>query len=482
VFVALLGIGAGIALAFNGPFRPGDAFFSFQHFSEQSGIVFSGNATGRAQYVISIAERRAVDLSSLGGTRHEQLALGFLDKALDQALRALVAVPESDQAAMQTEMLLLIEHAQAALKSLTILPVINPNTLTAFQAKLSTLRALTENPALAQASVGVQQGNAPLPQAEPQGQSGQSTGLLDPEAVDFPPGSAGAQHDFFPLIGAHANLDCQACHSSGQYTGTPNTCESCHLSVRPADHFSGNCATCHTPSTWQDIIFDHSAAGATDCVSCHSKNKPANHFAGQCSSCHSTNAWKPANFNHQAAGATDCVSCHSKNEPANHFAGQCSACHSTNAWKPANFNHQAAGATDCASCHTKDKPANHFDGQCSACHSTNAWKPAHFDHQNAGGDCAACHLNDRPANHFQGQCSQCHNTSNWGDASFNHNFPINHKGADGVCAKCHPSGTSSWTCYTCHKQGETEKHHEEKGILNIASRCVACHPNGKKED
>jgi hypothetical protein len=138
------------------------------------------------------------------------------------------------------------------------------------------------------------------------------------------------------------------------------------------------------------------------------------------------------------------------------------------------------GATDCQACHTSNRPANHFEGQCSQCHDTSAWGNATFNHQAMGAtDCQACHISNRPANHFEGQCSQCHNTSSWQGASFDHSFPMNHGNANGDCTRCHPSGTQSWTCFTCHDKSEMDKKHNEKNISNYASRCLECHPNGR---
>ncbi len=158
-------------------------------------------------------------------------------------------------------------------------------------------------------------------QVAPEGDDAQNQNI-DPRAVSFLPGSNGAEHAFFPLTGSHAQLECEACHAEGRFSGTPNQCESCHNNVKPARHFTGDCAACHSTNTWQEIHFDHAAAGTKDCLSCHTRNRPANHFPGQCSSCHTTRAWRPASFSHQ--GLTDCASCHTKNKPANHFPGQCS--------------------------------------------------------------------------------------------------------------------------------------------------------------
>jgi hypothetical protein len=97
-------------------------------------------------------------------------------------------------------------------------------------------------------------------------------------------------------------------------------------------------------------------------------------------------------------------------------------------------------------------------------------------------DCISCHLSSMPAQgHVVAQCSICHNTNGWTPASFDHNFPVNHENANGVCANCHPGGTTDWTCYTCHDQQETENHHAEKDIFNIANRCMECHPDGEND-
>ena len=81
------------------------------------------------------------------------------------------------------------------------------------------------------------------------------------EGADF-------EHTSFTLNGQHAVADCALCHPNGQYTGTPSTCASCHLSDYQAttnpNHqqagFSTDCETCHgaAASSWQGATFDHS--------------------------------------------------------------------------------------------------------------------------------------------------------------------------------------------------------------------------------
>ena len=565
MIMVLLGGSMEAALAVARPFKPNSLVFPVQYIAEQSRAVIILDRSERAAYFLDLAEQRSRDLAALAGGKGERLALDSFNRSLDQVLDAIAIMPPSNNTNLVTRLVNLAQGAKEALDLLTITPREQPEAYSAMKAKVDSIIQLASglgSPQTAFIPLDEIAALFPMVMKESNGTSSETDPSgLDPRAVEFPSGSLGAMHAFFPLIGQHATLSCATCHANGQYAGTPNQCESCHAEVKPANHFVGDCAACHSAFAWSDIHFDHSLAGTNDCQSCHAKDKPANHFSGQCSLCHNTSNWVNATFNHQAVGATDCQSCHfkdkpanhfsgqcslchntsnwvnatfnhqavgaidcqschnrnkpanhfsgqcslchnttnwinatfnhpavgaidcqschNKDKPANHFSGQCSQCHNTSSWKSATFNHQAVGATDCQSCHSKDKPANHFSGQCSQCHNTTNWANATFNHQAAGAtDCQSCHGNDRPANHFSGQCSQCHNTSSWGDANFNHSFPMNHGGANGDCAKCHPKDTSKWTCYKCHDKTETETHHAEKNIIDIASRCLDCHNGG----
>ncbi|MFQ5436678.1 MAG: hypothetical protein ACE5FD_17610, partial [Anaerolineae bacterium] len=187
-----------------------------------------------------------------------------------------------------------------------------------------------------------------------------------------------------------------------------------------------------------------------------------------------TSNWSNATFNHNTIGNTDCSACH--NPPANHYGGACRNCHQdTSNFSNAAFNHNSIGNTDCSACH--NPPANHYGGACRDCHQdTGNFHNVNFNHQGFT-DCQSCHA--RPSNHFPGQCSDCHNTNSWSGASFNHTFPIDHKGANGDCSKCHPGGnTSSWTCTNCHSDQKMDEEHKEVG--GYSHNCIACHANGKK--
>lgn len=62
----------------------------------------------------------------------------------------------------------------------------------------------------------------------------------------------------FPLVGAHAAADCEACHvlhTNRRYVNTPTECVACHLqdyyATRNPNHVAGgysrNCVACHYP-------------------------------------------------------------------------------------------------------------------------------------------------------------------------------------------------------------------------------------------
>ncbi|MCP4204651.1 MAG: hypothetical protein GY769_22305, partial [bacterium] len=71
---------------------------------------------------------------------------------------------------------------------------------------------------------------------------------------------AAFDHDqLFRLTGAHRKADCDSCHQSGVYKGTPRDCVSCHQSEydgtadpnHVAAGFPTSCETCHETDRWE---------------------------------------------------------------------------------------------------------------------------------------------------------------------------------------------------------------------------------------
>jgi hypothetical protein len=131
----------------------------------------------------------------------------------------------------------------------------------------------------------------------------------------------------FPLTGAHVQLDCQACHSSGQYAGLAFDCYACHSgdynnTTDPAHIAAGfpqDCSQCHTTSGWGGAEFTHPdfpiytgthSREWTACSDCHTN--PGNYAVFTCVSCHSKE--ETDGQHHDVTGyvynSSSCYSCH----------------------------------------------------------------------------------------------------------------------------------------------------------------------------
>lgn len=282
----------------------------------------------------------------------------------------------------------------------------------------------------------------------------------------------------FPLLGKHAALNCQDCHSGAahnQYVGTPTTCIGCHrldyTSTTNPNHaaagFSTNCVDCHslTAVAW-DASFDHSLV---------SFPLTGAHLAVACSACHQSGNFKSTSAECYACHQTQYTSTTSPNHVQGGFSTTCQLCHTTSAWQPASFDHSttkfaltgAHTATPCQSCHTNGNYQLSHTG-CYSCHSTNYNGTTNPNHVSVG---------------FPTTCETCHSTTSWAGATFNHTwFPTNHGNANGVCTTCHTnvSNYATVTCTTCHTQSQTDPHHSGvRGYVFNSANCYSCHPNGR---
>jgi len=273
----------------------------------------------------------------------------------------------------------------------------------------------------------------------------------------------------FELRGAHALIDCNACHADNNYD-LPRDCFGCHQpdyqSTTDPDHAAGNfptdCTMCHTESAWSPATFDHNITifpltGA--------------HQTTPCQLCH---------INGQYAGTpADCWSCHENdyrdtNDPdheVNNFSHDCSECHSTGGWDPATFNHDQTNFP---------LTGSHRSLNCLECHSSGyAGTPS---------DCWSCHENDyrgtndpdHEANNFSHDCTECHNTNGWDTGVFNHNttaFPLTGAHNSLNCITCHVDGYSNlpidcWSCHEADYSGASDPDHAQNNFNHI---CTECH-------
>jgi len=316
------------------------------------------------------------------------------------------------------------------------------------------------------------------------------------------------QSSQFPLLGPHAQLDCQNCHQDQQYVNLPLECIGCHLqdyqaTLEPSHinvGFSTNCTDCHSLNSveWHGVPFQHA------------QNFPLEngHRLGSCSACH---------LNSLESVSSGCFGCHQPeyfdaNDP-DHAAGQfshlCQECHNTQTWDPSTFDHnttrfQIAGAhtgeacetchqngqfagtpADCWSCHEDNyngvTDPNHlagqFDHDCTICHTDAAWTPATFDHSQTAfplsgahttASCELCHIDGQFAG-TPADCWSCH------EENFN-----------GVSDPDHQAGQFDHDCTICHTDAAwtpaTFDHDETEFPLtgaHVVTPCSECHINGQ---
>jgi hypothetical protein len=264
---------------------------------------------------------------------------------------------------------------------------------------------------------------------------------------------------------------CKDCHPKGLSQFTVSTCTDCHATIDPtftSQHqtaFGSDCLLCHRGAR-SETDFNHNTF-AFKLAGAHA-NVP-------CRGCHTTQKSLAA----LKSTAQKCYSCHGDRDVHGGAMGQaCESCHTTTDWTVVSFDHtllkSATAKSGCYSCHSKDDPHGGALGKnCAQCHRTATWKGASFNHnsiRSAPNNCASCHAkNDPHGGQYGGQCGQCHTTSSWIGVTFTHQFPVRHGGARN-CRSCHPNGTRTYSCASCHAGI-----HGGRGTM---SNCIRCHANG----
>ena len=282
------------------------------------------------------------------------------------------------------------------------------------------------------------------------------------------------QQSRFPLVGAHAKIDCNMCHKSAsllRFDPMRSDCISCHLkdynsTTNPnhaAANFPKDCIQCHSQQNWTSATFNHNATifpltGA--------------HIAVACTSCHK-NGFGPI--------PTTCVSCHLANFNAtknpNHttakFSTDCQTCHNATAWSPSTFNHNTATAfpltgshvgVTCVSCHTNGFGA--IPTTCVSCHLTNYNTTTNPNHITAK---------------FPTTCETCHTSKAWVPSTFNHStattFPLTGAHTTVTCTACHPTGFTAipTTCVSCHLANYNATTNPNHITAKFATTCETCH-------
>jgi hypothetical protein len=123
-------------------------------------------------------------------------------------------------------------------------------------------------------------------------------------------------HDLarFPLLGMHAVVACEECHTTSAFRDTQRTCVACHARGDVHERKLGtNCERCHTPNSWKLWKFDHEQTtfplrGAHESLSCERCHRKA--VTGELSLPSDCNACHTADDPHRGAFGPDCARCH----------------------------------------------------------------------------------------------------------------------------------------------------------------------------
>jgi hypothetical protein len=191
----------------------------------------------------------------------------------------------------------------------------------------------------------------------------------------------------FPLVAAHARIDCYTCHSAAVATQKlAKDCAGCHGSEDPhGGKLKGACDTCHgQQSWWSDLAFDHDLT---------TYPLLGLHRVVACAQCHATLAFSTA--------PGGCNDCHAHEDVHRGGLGKhCESCHSTNGWPLWAFDHAkethfallgAHAKLQCADCHHEPPGSSKTPSACVACH----------------------HKDDRHLGQFGTRCDQCHTVGSW---------------------------------------------------------------------
>jgi hypothetical protein len=140
--------------------------------------------------------------------------------------------------------------------------------------------------------------------------------------ADWFPKSFDHSKTSFPLVGKHAKVSCETCHTpkviggnqTAQYKGTTTTCQSCHEDVHAAQFsrkaeggkFIGSaetaCVSCHKPDGWKQLVFDHNRQSVFQLT--------GGHLRVECRECHREERRAEKAFVRYKPMSTKCESCH----------------------------------------------------------------------------------------------------------------------------------------------------------------------------
>ena len=188
----------------------------------------------------------------------------------------------------------------------------------------------------------------------------------------------------FPLVGAHAKVQCQACHLNDAEDKKISTdCYNCHRQDDSHNEQQGKqCDDCHNQSSWlSEVRFDHDLSDFP---------LIGQHAVIGCESCHLSTEFKTVE--------SECEGCHQSQDIHKGALGKkCQQCHNSNDWLIWEFDHSQTGfdikgahrKLHCHRCHIKPLTDKRSVSRCVDCHRMDDIHSGGF-----GKNCGSCHQQD----------------------------------------------------------------------------------------
>lgn len=275
------------------------------------------------------------------------------------------------------------------------------------------------------------------------------------------------QHTELECRSCHSSLefnkvssDCISCHTDFHQQTVGNDCARCHT---PASWIVENITQLH-----EKISFPLMGAHAIiNCNTCHQNetNLRFSPISPECISCHSQDYETAKMPDHITLGfPVDCSQCHRQTGmnwigegivhsffplEQGHKINDCSQCHKSSTYKDITPDCINCHKTDLANAHSPDHSL--FPTQCNLCHTlAQGWMPAAFanhdarfpiysgKHKGAWDQCTDCHKTQGNFNSFT--CIECHEHNNAGNLAKNHNEVRGYQFESMACYSCHPKG------------------------------------------
>lgn len=265
----------------------------------------------------------------------------------------------------------------------------------------------------------------------------------------------------YPLRGLHRVVECNKCHTSGNYTKNLKyqQCTNCHNDYHEnqfaQNSISPDCSECHSVEGFVATSFGIKEHNQTDFI------LDGAHLATPCFACHKKNPEEKWDFDNMGNQCYDChENIHENYMDSKFQSGKgCVNCHSVTTWKEIDFDHSKTdfplegkhAQVNCRECHFNSSSENrlkqqftwasqsctnchndiHFsqfenngESDCTRCHIFNSWKPEKFDHTSA-----RFQLDGK---HKGLECNQCHKPNDESTKNY-----IVYKFEDISCASCH---------------------------------------------